>query len=116
MLTKSLKLAIVFLVLTAFFSGAAMADSRGRDGHRTTKWDHGSRNYHYDNRNNHHWNYDPSHHHAQHHNPPPPVRHRPEYRVSTSHSLAPRIVFLGPIPVPVPPPPHEVIGFLTGHH
>ena len=119
MLIKSLKPAIVFLVLTALFSGAAMADGRGRDGHHTAKWDQGSRNHHYDNRSDHHYhhrNYNPPRYHGQHHYPPPPARHQPEYRASTSHSLAPRIVFLGPIPVPVPPPPHEVIGFLTGRH
>ena len=118
MLIKLLKLTVVFLVMTAFFSGAAMAGDRGRDNHHTAKWDPSFRNHRYDKGHNHyyhHRDYGRPHYQARHHNPPAPVRHQPEYRVSASHPLAPRIVFVGPIPVPVPPPPHEVIGFLTGH-
>ncbi len=120
MLAKSLKFAIVFAVVLAFFGGTAMADNRGRGGHDTTKWDRGHQKHHVVKRDNHyrkhhqgdHYN---AHRDYGHRNPPSrPVQH-PQNRVSKLHPLAPRVVFLGPIPVPVPPPPHEVLGYLAGH-
>lgn len=121
MLAKSLKIAMVLAVVLTFFGGNAMADNRGRDGHHPTKWDRGHQNHQADN-----WRHHDRDHHqgARHHvvyryyghrHPAPATYYRPQQRVYTPHPLAPRIVFLGPIPVPVPPPPHEVIGYITGH-
>jgi len=120
MLAKSLKFAMVFALVLAFFGGTAMADNRGRDGHHTAKWERGHQKHHvYKQPNHYRKHHQGDHYYARrdygHRNPPRPSVHQPRYQVSKPHPLAPRIVFLGPIPVPVPPPPHEVLGYLAGH-
>jgi hypothetical protein len=120
MLTKSLKFSIVLAVVLTLFGGTAMADSRGRNNHNAIK---GDREYqhHHDNkwgnhyRGRHQGNHYYAHRDYGHRNLTRPVYHHPPYQVSKPHPLAPRIVFLGPIPVPVPPPPHEVLNYITGH-
>jgi len=119
MLSKSLKFSIVLTVILALFSGTAMADSRGRDTHHGIKADRAYQ-HHHDNKwdNQYRGRYQGNHYYTHrdysHRNLHRPVYHQSRYQVSKLHPLAPRIVFLGPIPVPVPPPPHEVLNFITG--
>lgn len=120
MLVKSLKVAMVFAVGLTFLGGATMADNRSRDGYHASKWDRGNKKHQVVKRDDHYYqNHQGDHYYAtrdySHRKPPPPSIQQPRYRVSKPHPLAPRIVFLGPIPVPVPPPPHEVLGYLAGH-
>lgn len=122
MLAKFLKSVIVLAVALTFFSGTAMADNWRRGGHHPPK-----KRYHYCSK--HHPKHIKHHHHG--HRPahrryivhqdygpalPSRIHYRPHrYQASTQHPLAPRIVFIGPIPFPVPPPPNEVLDYLTGH-
>ena len=110
MLAKSIKFAIVFAVILTLFGGTAMADNRGRDGHRQTEWNRG---HHHQSYERHHQAY--AHRSYNHHKVPRVIHRQPVRRVVKANPLAPRIVFLGPIPVPVPPSPHEVLGYLSGH-
>jgi hypothetical protein len=104
MLAKFLKSAIVLAIALTFFGGTAMADrwERGR---------HHSREYHH---------YHPAvrpHYVHRVYVPAAPARayyRQPQHRTSALEALAPRIVFLGPVPIPVPPPPNEVLDYLTG--
>ena len=120
MLSKSLKFSIVMAVILALFGGTAMADTRGRDNHHAIK---GDREYqhHHDNKWDNHYRgrHQGNHYYVYrdfgHRNLHRPVYHQCRYQISRPHPLAPRIVFLGPIPVPVPPPPHEVLNYITGH-
>lgn len=110
MLIKSLKFAMVFAVVLTFLGGTAMADNRGHQGHpgrQAYKWEQ-----HYAKHNN----GNPYHYrHARRFSPPREPHRQSAHRISKPNPLAPRIVFLGPIPVPVPPSPHEVLGFIAGH-
>lgn len=123
MLTKSIKFAMIFAVVLAFFSGTAMAGDRGRGGHHPTQWDRGNQKHHAYKWNKHYYKHHRGDrryyaHHRRVDNHRKPLRapyHQPERRVSKPHPLAPRIVFLGGLPVPVPPPPHEVLGYIAGH-
>lgn len=121
MLNKSLKFAMVFAVVLGFFGNTAMAGDRVRDSRHpgqwersrdqhAQKWGHSFRNHRQSRHHEYAYREPYRHSHSQ------TFYHQPQHQVSKPHPLAPRIVFLGPIPVPVPPPPHEVIGYLTGHH
>lgn len=109
MLAKFLKSVIVLAVALTLFGGTAMADRWSRDCHHPKKRHH----------------YQPKHHHKvqPHHGhrgrvyvvPPRPHYRQPQYHASSVHPLAPRVLFVGPLPIPVPPPPHEVLDYLTGH-
>ena len=107
MLAKFLKSVIVFAVALTFFGGTAMADRRDRDCRQPQKWHHYQPKHRYEARH---------HNHASYVYVAPPVPHYPQrqYHASNLHPLAPRIVFIGPLPIPVPPPPHEVLDYLTG--
>jgi hypothetical protein len=120
MLSKSLKYSIVLALVLALFGGTAMADNKARNGYHPKKGNHRYQ-YHRENKwaNQYRQRHPGSHYNTHkdygHRNPPRPVYHQPHYQVSKPHPLAPRILFLGPIPVPVPPPPHEVLNYIAGH-
>jgi hypothetical protein len=108
MLAKFIKSAIVLAVALTLFGGTAMADNRGHGGHHHHQWHHQSQHYH-------HARPDFGHRGHVYVVPAPRPQHRPHhYQTSSLHPLAPRIVFLGPLPIPVPPPPNEVLDYITG--
>jgi hypothetical protein len=109
MMAKFLKSVIVLAVTLTFFGGTAMADRWGRDSH------HPQKRQHYQSK--HQYKAPPRYDHRRHVQvvPARPHYQQPRYHASNAHSLAPRVVFVGPLPILVPPPPHEVIGYLTGH-
>lgn len=122
MLANFLKSVIVLAVTLTFFGTPAMADNRGRDGHHLPKKrDHYCSKHHPKHIKRHHHGHRPAQRrHIVHTDsgPAAPPRHhgRPHrHQDSTLHPLAPRIVFIGPIPFPVPPAPNEVLDYLTGH-
>jgi hypothetical protein len=107
MLAKNLKSVLVLAVALTFFGGTAMADNRGREDHHSQGWNHHAQGYHHAR---------PHFGHSGHvYVVPPRPHYRPHsYQASSLHALAPRIVFLGPLPIPVPPPPSEVLDYITG--
>ena len=108
MLAKFLKSVIILAVALTFFGGTAMANGRGRD------CGHYKKSHHYQPK--HHYKARPHYDHRRHVYVAPPRPHyrQPQYHASRLHPLAPRVVFVGPLPIPVPPPPHEVLDYLTG--
>jgi hypothetical protein len=118
--SKSLKFSIVLAVVLALFGGTAMADRRGSDNHHAVRGDRAYQHHHGNKWENHYrgryqGNYYYAHRDFGHRNLHRPIYHQSRCQISKPHPLAPRIVFLGPIPVPVPPPPHEVLNYITGH-
>jgi hypothetical protein len=114
MLAKPLKYTIVLAVVFMFLGGSAMADGRGHDGHQP-----GSSNGAHQHAPGNGWHHQYAEHHQgyyAYHRPQRPIYHQglQHIVVAKANPLAPRILFLGPIPVPVPPPPNVVLDYLTG--
>jgi hypothetical protein len=120
MTLKSLKIGILAAVMFTFFAGTAMAGGRDLDRHRRND----TRGY--VNRTTGHENHRFRKDHRDHkryiapqgHVIRGPLTHRNNQRPSTSydqghhpaqHGLAPRVVFLGPLPILLPPPPHVLL-------
>lgn len=108
MMAKFLKSVIVVAVALTFFGGTAMADRWGRDCKHPKKWHHYQPKRYHQAR--------PHYDHRRHVQvvPPAPRYRQPRHHASNVHPLAPRILFVGPLPIPVPPPPNEVLDYLTG--
>ncbi len=136
MIAKSLKIGIVLAVVLAFLGGTAMADGRNRDRHHK-KEDRGYHKSHNHNTNQHYGKFHRDRHHYRknhrnkrhyyahhgyghrkhrdrHHYAAHSRHNNRHYRYQGLHPLAPRILFLGPLPIPVPPPPNEVLDYMSG--
>jgi len=129
MTSRRLKVGILCTALVFLGAGlAAAGDGRhgrgGDDRGRHERWDHGGRHDRWDGYHRHgprgsHYRHDARRHgyyveKRVYHHPAPryaPHRHgHGGHGDSLARRLAPRVVWLGPLPVPLPPPPHVVLG------